>query len=216
MKILNLYAGIGGNRALWKGHNITAVENHAKVAEHYAADYPADTMIIGDAHEYLREHVHDFDFIWSSPPCQTHSKMRFLNDAKYGNRRYVDMSLYQEILFLEQHCKARWVVENVRAGYKPLIPGLIIGRHSFWGNYRIPSYTECAVASLMNATHWELEDWLGIKMRDKIYRDGNHDPLQQLRNCVHPRLGLHVLDASLEVGWFPPVEKVLPDRLRRG
>ena len=28
MRILNAYAGIGGNRRLWAGHNVTAVESN--------------------------------------------------------------------------------------------------------------------------------------------------------------------------------------------
>jgi DNA (cytosine-5)-methyltransferase 1 len=36
MKILNLYAGIGGNRKLWGNkHNITAVEFNNTIAEKY-------------------------------------------------------------------------------------------------------------------------------------------------------------------------------------
>ena len=74
MKILNLYAGVGGNRKLWGGeHDITAVELDAQIAEVYADLYPNDTVIVGDAHEYLLENYMDFDFIWSSPPCPSHS-----------------------------------------------------------------------------------------------------------------------------------------------
>lgn len=51
MKILNLYAGIGGNRKLWGDeHEITAVEINPEIAEIYKNLYPQDTVIIGDAH----------------------------------------------------------------------------------------------------------------------------------------------------------------------
>lgn len=77
MKILNLYAGIGGNRKLWDDkHQVTAVELDPAIAGIYKNLYPEDIVIIGDAHEYLQEHFNDFDFIWSSPPCQTHSSFR--------------------------------------------------------------------------------------------------------------------------------------------
>ena len=57
MKILNLYAGIGGNRKLWGDeHNITAVEINPNIAKIYQDLYPYDTVIVGDAHEYLRQH----------------------------------------------------------------------------------------------------------------------------------------------------------------
>lgn len=35
MKILNLYAGIGGNRALWENCEVTAVELDEKIADVY-------------------------------------------------------------------------------------------------------------------------------------------------------------------------------------
>lgn len=70
MKILNLYAGIGGNRMLWGDeHDITAVEFNKSVADCYKDLYTNDNVIVGDAHEYLLEHYHEFDFIWASPPC---------------------------------------------------------------------------------------------------------------------------------------------------
>ena len=71
MKILNLYAGIGGNRKLWGDeHDITAVELMPEIAKIYKELYPNDTVIVGDAHEYLRLHFREFDFIWASPPVR--------------------------------------------------------------------------------------------------------------------------------------------------
>ena len=72
MKILNLYAGIGGNRKLWNeilpGAKVTAVELDIKIAKVYKELSPNDEVIIGDAHQYLLENHEKFDFIWSSPP----------------------------------------------------------------------------------------------------------------------------------------------------
>ena len=43
MKILNLYAGIGGNRKLWGDeHEITAVENNREILDYYREHYPND------------------------------------------------------------------------------------------------------------------------------------------------------------------------------
>ena len=43
MKILNLYAGIGGNRKLWgNNHEIVAVENDINIAKIYKDFYPND------------------------------------------------------------------------------------------------------------------------------------------------------------------------------
>lgn len=76
MKILNLYAGLGGNRKNWGDeHEVTAVEMEQKIADVYKANFTNDTVIVGDAHEYLLNNADNFDFIWSSPPCQTHSRM---------------------------------------------------------------------------------------------------------------------------------------------
>jgi len=83
MKILNLYAGIGGNRTLWREeHEVTAVENNKERAEVYQKRFPNDTVVVGDAHKYLLEHHSEFDFIWSSPPCPTHSRLNYPAFAK--------------------------------------------------------------------------------------------------------------------------------------
>ena len=56
MKILNLYAGIGGNRKLWGDeHDITAVEINPKIAECYKSFFPQDDVVVADAHEFLRK-----------------------------------------------------------------------------------------------------------------------------------------------------------------
>jgi DNA (cytosine-5)-methyltransferase 1 len=132
MKILNLYAGLGGNRKLWGGE-VTAVENHPKIAAVYQRLHPQDTVVVGDAHAYLAEHWRKFDFIWSSPPCQTHSQMA--KATRHAVRSYPDMSLYQEILFLQHHFKGLWVVENVVPYYDALITGRKMGRHVYWSNF---------------------------------------------------------------------------------
>ena len=83
MKILNLYAGIGGNRKLWTPngdeHEITAVEYKPEIAKIYQDFFPKDKVIVGDAHQYLLNHFQEFDFIFSSPPCPTHSVMMKIN-----------------------------------------------------------------------------------------------------------------------------------------
>jgi len=76
-KVLNLYACLGGNRLLWDNCDVTAVELDPELARLYSERFPNDTVIIADAHEYLLQHYKEFDFIWSSPPCPTHSKARF-------------------------------------------------------------------------------------------------------------------------------------------
>lgn len=60
MKILNLYAGIGGNRKLWgDSHEITAVEIDPEIAKIYHDFFPQDKVIVADAHQYLLDHFQD-------------------------------------------------------------------------------------------------------------------------------------------------------------
>ncbi len=141
MEILNLYSGIGGNRKLWGDeHNITAVEFREDIADVYRHYFPNDTMIVGDAHQYLLDNYKRFDFIWSSPPCQTHSRARFwgFRNSDKVEKKYPDMKLYQEILFLDNYFDGLWIVENVKPFYEPLIrPKRELGRHLFWSNFNI-------------------------------------------------------------------------------
>ena len=76
IKVLNLYAGIGGNRKYWQDVDVTAVEIEPNIAKIYQDFFPDDKVIITDAHQYLLEHYNEYDFIWSSPPCQSHSSFR--------------------------------------------------------------------------------------------------------------------------------------------
>ena len=97
MKILDLYAGKGGNRKKWgDNHQITAVELDPKVAALYKKLYPNDEVIVADAHQYLLDHYTEYDFIWSSPPCQTHSRANYFINY-ITKSRYPDMKLWQEV-----------------------------------------------------------------------------------------------------------------------
>ena len=88
MEILNLYAGIGGNRKLWGNeHEITAVEYDENIAAIYKDFFPNDKVLVEDAHDYLLTHYEEYDFIWSSPPCPTHSQIRY-NIGFKANRKY--------------------------------------------------------------------------------------------------------------------------------
>jgi len=139
MKVLNLYAGIGGNRKLWKDVDVTAIEIEPKIAKIYQDFFPDDKVIVSDAHQYLLEHYDDgWDFIWSSPPCPTHSSFKKIW-MKTGKQKivYPDMELYQEILLLQNFYEGKYCVENVKAYYAPLIIPQESGRHYFWSNFKI-------------------------------------------------------------------------------
>ncbi len=88
MKVLNLYAGIGGNRKFWTDCEVTAIEFREDIAKVYKEYFPNDTVVVADAHKYLLDHYKEFDFIWSSPPVLL---IQILGAAEYtkGNtRRY--------------------------------------------------------------------------------------------------------------------------------
>ncbi len=192
MKILNLYAGIGGNRKLWGvDHEITAVEYREDIANVYKHYFPDDKLIIGDAHQYLLDHYREFDFIWASPPCQTHSRVRmwgFRNSDKV-EQKYPDMNLYQEILFLKHYFDGLYVVENVKPFYDPLIPPTAkLGRHLFWSNFGI-SKTAVKEADINRGNR---DEWSKLHGFDLSGFKINSRKDQIYRNCVHPETGLHI------------------------
>ena len=191
MKILNLYAGIGGNRKLWGNkHKITAVENNESIINAYKRFFPNDKVIICDAHQYLLEHFKEFDFIWSSPPCPSHSKMRKTNSG-IGERKklhsYPDMKLYQEIIFLTHFFKGKWVVENVTPYYEPLIKPQKVGRHCFWSNFKINDFKVKDTLNIRNG----LKRDIGLDISNMKF---THRKDQIMSNCVEPKLGLHILE----------------------
>jgi DNA (cytosine-5)-methyltransferase 1 len=196
-KYLNLYAGLGGNIELVDDtkHEIVNVEIEPKIAAVLQKRKPNQKVIVADAHQFLLDNHNDFDFVWSSPPCQTHSKM--MKFTRHKQNRYSDMSLYQEIVFLKHFFKGQWVVENVKPYYEPLIkPSAEIGRHLFWSNFEVRALEVKQPKNFINTANLqgkkEMMDWLGIHYDEVIYYKNNHCPVQILRNCVHPKMGLDI------------------------
>ena len=192
MRVLNLYSGLGGNRKLWTDCEVTAVELDPNIAEVYKRLYPDDTVIVGDAHNYLVENYKKFDFIWSSPPCPSHSRINFANTRK---KEYPDMKLYQEIIFLNQWFDGYWVVENVIPYYKPLIDADVADRHLFWSSGSVSDFTPSTPVTIRDMSKIsQLEEALGIYVSD-FKLSGKR---QKLRNCVHPETGLHVFNSVIK------------------
>jgi DNA (cytosine-5)-methyltransferase 1 len=193
LKILNLYAGIGGNRKLWGDDvDVTAIENNPTIAGAYKKLFPNDKVIVGDAHQYLLENFEEFDFIWSSPPCQAHS--RFRKNVSYPGSskikaKYPNMELYEEILFLKHYFKGLWVVENVMPYYEPLIKPYKVGRHCFWANFPIPNVK---VKSTLNILNGHKRD-IGLDIRGMKF---NTRKDQILNNCVEPKLAEEILKVA--------------------
>lgn len=139
-KVLNLYACLGGNRYKWTDCEVTAVELDEEAAQLYQERFPNDKVIVADAHQYLLDHFKEFDFIWSSPPCPSHSKVRVSQKSRENfNFLYPDLKLYEEIIFLDNFFDGKYVVENVTPYYEPLIPAQKRGRHLYWTNFILPN-----------------------------------------------------------------------------
>ena len=196
MKVLNLYAGIGGNRKLWTGVEVIAVENNPDIAKIYQDFFPNDKVVVADAHQYLLDHFKEFDFIWSSQPCPTHSVTNHFLFAQ-GNIRYPDMSLWQEIVFLQKWFKGKWVVENVKSYYPPLYPPKLLDRHYFWSNFDISdfkvkrNFNICKARASTRKNQEEDVRELETYHQIKLPPNAKNQRLL-LRNCVYPPLGLHI------------------------
>lgn len=203
MKILNAYAGVGGNRANWGDeHQVTAIEYDPEIAAIYSDLYPDDTVVVTDAHAYIRDHYHEFNLIWASPPCQSHSRARFIASSSekefYRKRQppvYPDMKLWQEIIFLSGYARRQlWVVENVIGYYDPLVKPQVIASHYFWSNFHIFPLGSSASTNRNHSGNLEtLQKRKGIDLSKYRYKDKR----LLLRNCVEPELGKHVLDCAI-------------------
>ena len=195
IKILNLYAGIGGNRKLWLDNEIevTAVELNPEIAAIYKEFFPNDKIIVGDAHRYLLEHYKEFDFIWSSPPCPTHSDIRRCGVYKgQYEAKYPDMKLYEEIILLKHFSKCPWVIENVKSYYDPLIRPFEVHRHYFWSNFIISK-----VKKTDDRIH---SDIIGSKTvyGFNINNTNIENKRRVMRNLVNPKLGLYIFRCAFK------------------
>jgi len=191
-KVLNLYAGIGGNRKLWEDVDVTAVEWDEEKAEVYRDHFPDDEVIVTDAHKYLLKHMDEYDFVWASPPCPTHSNAKYGGkQARINDLEYPDMKLYQEIILLDKFHKGDWVVENVESYYEPLIDCQSVARHYWWSNFHIPEY-----GSNSNGHYESIEELERIKGFDlSRYNLNKEKKRKMLRNCVKPKLGRHIFQS---------------------
>jgi len=185
MKILNLYACLGGNRYKWDecaDIEVTAVELDPFLAEMYQERFPNDKVVVGDAHQYLLDHYKEFDFIWSSPPCPTHSRVRHSQKNRESYiPMYPNMMLYEEIIFLENYFEGKYVVENVIPYYEPLIPPIKRGRHLYWTNFPLPKVLttrDAAVGSgideipkLCEFHEIDVYKYKGKQRKDKVARN---------------------------------------------
>lgn len=204
MKILNLYACLGGNRYKWDevadNLEVTAVELDPEAARLYQERFPNDTVIVADAHQYLLDHFKEFDFIWSSPPCPSHSRMRKTNTGE-GERKskatYPNMTLYEEIILLEHFYNGKYCVENVIPYYEPLIQAQKRGRHLYWTNFILPNdlgdrkannFINSKVKELSKFHDYDFTKYKGKQRVDKM-----------ARNLVDYEAGKTILETALGI-----------------
>jgi len=200
IKVLNLYAGIGGNRRLWEDVKVTAVEYNKEISDIYSHFNPDDEVIVDDAHNFLLDNYQDYDFIWSSPPCPTHSKLCRINYSKTSKVKYPDMKLYEEILLLKHFYNGRWVVENVVGYYEPLIKPKEINNHYFWSNFPINRiknnkrgiFSEKGKSAEMRDYREKL---IGFNVKDlDISMDMR---IKIIKNAVEPLTGKNIFDCAM-------------------
>jgi DNA (cytosine-5)-methyltransferase 1 len=205
MKILNLYACLGGNRYKWnevkEDIEVTAVELDYEAARLYQERFPNDTVIVADAHQYLLDHFKEFDFIWSSPPCPSHSKVRISQKNRETFKFiYPDMKLYEEVIFLDNFFEGKYVVENVTPYYEPLIAAKKRGRHLYWTNFNLPTDLK---ERKLDGTLTNMIDEIGVlsKFHDyDFYKyKGNQRVDKMARNLVDYEVGKTIFENALGI-----------------
>jgi DNA (cytosine-5)-methyltransferase 1 len=208
MKILNAYAGIGGNRKLWdkplqekfgNDYQITAIELNPEIAAIYKDFFPNDEVIITDAHEYLLEHFKEYDFIWGSPPCPTHSRMENIHYGQGYDLRYPDMALYQEIILLKYRFKGKYCIENVISYYNPLIEPIKSNSHYYWTNFLIRKYKD--ESRMINTGFKNFKNAREIAIGFDLSKYDISKSLKEkvINNCVEPKTALHILNQALGI-----------------
>lgn len=205
-KILNLYACLGGNRYKWDEVaeqagieiEVTAVELDPEAARLYQERFPNDIVVVADAHQYLLDHYKEFDFIWSSPPCPSHSRARYWAHGQ-SLPEYPNMMLYQEIIFLQHHFKGQYVVENVIPYYEPLMPAQKRGRHLYWSNFNFPNKIGRDFSLQGSNSNKELKRLIDFHEYDFRKYKGTQPVTKMARNLVDYESGRTIFETALGI-----------------
>jgi len=213
MKILNLYACLGGNRYKWDevsdNIDVVAVELDPELARLYQERFPNDSVIVADAHQYLLDHYKEFDFIWSSPPCPSHSRVRISQkNTKNFKPVFPSLTLYEEIIFLKYYFEGKYVVENVIPFYEPLIPGHKRGRHMYWTNFNLPN--DVGERKMFNnmIERGNVKELSEFHDYDFTKYKGNQRLNKMARNLVDYEAGRTILETALGI-----IKKENPNQL---
>jgi DNA (cytosine-5)-methyltransferase 1 len=200
LKILNLFCGIGGNRLKWTNCEVTAIDLDSEICDLYQKRFINDKVICGDAFQFFEDHWEEYDVIWASPPCQTHSRQQYRQKEKV----LPDFRLYSLIKFCQLWVKDKiWVIENVEVIDEVIPHTFKVNRHLFWSNLVIPSKT---FEKLYNPPNYIGKDGkkhngglsdLSIAELLELHQmeDFNHKEKRSiLRNCVDYRIGEYILN----------------------
>ena len=202
LKVLNLYACLGGNRYKWDEVaeiEVTAIELDPELAKLYQQRFPNDTVIVADAHQYLLDHYKEFDFIWTSPPCPTHSRARYWGFGANGKMPiFPDMKLYQEIIFLQYHFKGKYVVENVNPYYEPMMNPKKRDRHTYWTNFNLPNELSNRNDTILVHSS-RINDLSQFHDYDFKKYKGEQRVLKIARNLVDYQAGKTILETALGI-----------------
>lgn len=115
------------------------------------------------------------------------------------------MKLYQEIILLQTFFKGKYIIENVKSYYEPLIKPQISGRHYFWANFKVPLLKFEKQIGRMNGKKADLGGKIQTELRiinhKKLGFDLSKyteiDKEKVLNNCVAPEIGLAILESAL-------------------
>jgi DNA (cytosine-5)-methyltransferase 1 len=149
----------------------------------------------------LLEHFKEFDFIWSSPPCPTHSKVRISQKNRDSFVfKFPDMKLYEEIIFLDNFFDGKYCVENVTPYYEPLIQGQKRGRHIYWTNFKLPTDLN---ERKLDGTLTNMKDEVGVlsKFHNYDFRKykGEQAINKMARNLVDYEAGLTIFNTAMGI-----------------
>ena len=94
---------------------------------------------------------------------------------------------------MQYHAEGKWLVENVKPYYKPLIePSFILQRHYFWSNFDVTE-KQFQKDNIRTAQIPQLQEKHGVDLSNYKLKNKR----QILRNCVTPELGKHIIDHAI-------------------
>ena len=104
--------------------------------------------------------------------------------------------MYEEIIFLQNHFKGKFVVENVIPYYEPLIPAKKRHRHLYWCNFNLPNVLTIREARISTGLQ-EVKKLCEFHDYD-FYKYKGKQPINKIaRNLVDYEAGKTILDTLM-------------------